>query len=206
MRVVNDITEVLDQGNMTVLIMLDLSAAFDVIDHDILLKRLEYSYGISDNTLSWFESYLKDRTQCVSVGNATSSDLVLNFSVPQGSVLGPRAYCMFAKPIGEIIRRHNLKYHCYADDSQVYMTFKKTDDWDRVSSSVEACVDEISAWMRANMLKLNQAKTEMIVFRPKKHASNTCNKTITVGGNTIVNVFSVKNLGVHLDCSQCNLK
>ena len=118
LRVFNDITEALDQKCMVILVMLDLSAAFDVIDHEILLKRLEYSYGITADALSWIQSYLKDRIQCVSIGNETSSDKVLNFSVPQGSVLGPRKYCMFSKPIGEIVRRHNLQYHCYADDLQ----------------------------------------------------------------------------------------
>ena len=113
-RVFNDITEALeDQKYMVILDMLDLSAAFDVIDHEILLKRLEYSYGITADALSWIQSYLKDRIQYVSIGNETSSDKVLNFSVPQGSVLGPRKYCMFSKPIGEIVRRHNLQYHSF---------------------------------------------------------------------------------------------
>ena len=141
--------------------VIHLSAAFDVIDHEILLKRREYSYGITADVLSWIQSYLKDRIQCVSIGNETASDKVMNFSVPQGSVLGPRKYCMFSKPIREIVMRHNLQYHCYADDSQVYMSIKPTDNLKHISSTVEACVADISTWMSNNMLKVNQDKTEI---------------------------------------------
>ena len=199
LRVFNDITEALDQKCMAILVMLDLSAAFDVIDHEILLKRLEYTYGITADALSWIQSYLKDRIQCVSIGNETSSDKVMNFSVPQGSVLGPRKYCMFSKPIGEIVRRHNLQYHCYADDSQVYMSIKPTDNLKHISSTVEACVADISTWMSNNMLKVNQDKTEMIIFRPKQQVNTSHDMSIIVGGNTISSSSSVKNLGVYMD-------
>jgi len=85
-----DISEALDEGSMTVLIMLDLSAAFDVIDHSILLKRLEFSFGIKEKALSWVKLNLAYRTQCVSVANKTSPDVGFLFGVPQGSVLGPK--------------------------------------------------------------------------------------------------------------------
>ena len=199
LRVFNDITEPLDQKCMVILVMLDLSAAFDVIDHDILLKRVEYSYGITADALSWIQSYLKDRIQCVSIGNETSSDKVLNFSVPQGSVLGPRKYCMFSKPIGEIVRRHNLQYHCYADDSQVYMSIKPTDNLKHISSTVEACVADISTWMSNKMLKVNQDKTEMIIFRPKQQTNTSHDMSIIIGGNILSSSSSVKNLGVYMD-------
>ena len=155
----SDIAEALDEGSMTALIMLDLSAAFDVIDHPILLKRLEFSFGIKEKALTWVKSYLADRTQCVSVANKTSPDVGLLFGVPQGSVLGPKNYCMYTKPVGEIIKRYNIKYHCYADDTQVYMTLKPCDKWDDISSSIEACIADISTWMNSNMLKLNKDKT-----------------------------------------------
>jgi len=123
----SDIAEALDEGSTTALIMLDLFAAFDVIDHPILLKRLEFSFGIKEKALTWVKSYLADRTQCVSVANKTSPDVGLLFGVPQGSVSGPKHYCMYTKPVGEIIKRYNIKYHCYADDTQVYMTLKSCD-------------------------------------------------------------------------------
>ena len=103
----SDIVEALGEGSMTALIILDLSAAFDVIDHPILLKRLEFSFGIKENALTLVKSYLPDRTQYVSVAKKTSPDV--HFGVPQGSVLAPKNYCMYTKLVGEIIKRHNIK-------------------------------------------------------------------------------------------------
>ena len=118
---------------MTALGMLDLSAAFDVIDYQILLKCLEFSFGIKEKTLIRLKSYLADRTQCISMANKTWP--------------------------GEIIKRYNTKYHCYADDTQVYMTLNSCDKWNDISSSIKACIANISTWMNSNMLKLNKEKT-----------------------------------------------
>ena len=109
--------------------MLDLSAAFDVIDHNILLNRLDYAFGISGDALSWIKSYLVDRTQRVAINLDQSDDMQLKYGMPKGSVLGPRLYCMLAKPVGEICRRHGISYHRYADDTQVYQMLKPIGDW-----------------------------------------------------------------------------
>ena len=90
------------------------------------------------------------------MADKTSPDVGLLFGVPHGSVLGPKNYCMYTKPVSEISKRHNIKYFCYADDAQVYMTLKPYDKWDDISSSIEACIAEISTWMSSNMLKLNK--------------------------------------------------
>ena len=102
--------------------MLDLSAAFDTIDHDILLSRLCNVYGITGDALDWFRSYLTGRVQHVVVENAGSRDQELGFGVPHGSVLGQKIYCMYTKPVSDIIQRHGLSHHSYADDTQLYMT------------------------------------------------------------------------------------
>ena len=170
LRVHHDITMALDNKCTAVLVLLDLSAAFDVIDHGILYERLELSYGICNDALNWIQSYLSNRTQCVAVGSCTSTDKHLNFGVPQGSVLGPLEYCLYSKPIGEICRRHNLLYHCYPDDPQVYIVIRPSDSWDNLATKMEACLADISLWMSSNMLKLNQDKTELIVFSSKHQA------------------------------------
>ncbi len=167
LRVHHDLTVALDKNCCAVLLMLDLSAAFDTIDHPILLKRLEHSFGIKDSALSWFSSYLKDRTQCVAIDSDQSESITLNFGVPQGSVLGPRLYCMFSKPIGEICKRHNMIYHFYADDSQIYLVVEPSDNWTNIAARLEDCIADISSWMKVNLLKLNQDKTELIIFSPK---------------------------------------
>ena len=107
--------------------MLHLSAATDTIDHQILFNSLEYSTGVT-KTLLWFQSYLMDRTQRVAIGSVQSDDIKLRFSVPQGSVLGPKLYCIFAKPVDEICRCHGISYHSYADDTQVYQVIKPQGD------------------------------------------------------------------------------
>ena len=104
--------------------MLDLSAAFDAIDHVTLLTRLKNEFGIDDAALNWFESYLEDRYQTVCVDEERSTPACLRFGVPQGSVLGPKLFTMYTRPLGNIITNHNLKYHLYADDSQTYILAK----------------------------------------------------------------------------------
>ena len=100
--------------------MLDLSAAFDTIDHDILLSRLCNVDGITGDAPDWFRSYLTGRIQCVVIQDAVSVYQELGFGVPQGSVLGTKIYCMYTKPVRDIIQRHGLSHHSYADDTQLY--------------------------------------------------------------------------------------
>ena len=97
------------------------------------------------------KSYLADRTHCVSVSDKTSPDIGLHYGVPQGSVLGSTNYCMYTKSVGEIIKRYNIKYHCYANDTQMYMTLKPCGKWDDISSSIGTCIEHIGIWMNSNM-------------------------------------------------------
>ena len=117
MKVQNDIAEALDKKRVVVLVMLDLSSAFDVIDHSIMLTRLQHSFGVTAEAMHWMRSYISGRTQCVSVGPETSFNAHLCCGVPQRSVLGPKLYCIYTKPVGDIVKKHNLRYLCYADDT-----------------------------------------------------------------------------------------
>jgi hypothetical protein len=145
LKIQNDVAQALDGKSMVVLVMLDLSAAFDVIDHPILLERLQYSFGVTSDALGWIQSYLSDRRQRVTAGTGCSQDQLMECGVPQGSVLGPKAYSMYTKPVGHIIRRHGLAYHCYADDTQIYFTIKPNDDWSDVSSKMQTCVQDVGS-------------------------------------------------------------
>ena len=161
-KVQNDIAETLDQKSVIVLVMLDLSSAFDVIDHGIMLTRLQHSFGVTVETLDWMRSYISGRTQCVSVGPATSCNAHLCCGVPQGSELGPKLYCIYTKPVGDIVKKHNLRYHCYADNTQIYLSIKPNENWASERTAIEACVSDVGGWMNRNMLKLNQEKTHCV--------------------------------------------
>ena len=119
-------------------------AAFDTIDHDILLPRLCNVYGITGNALDWFRSYLTGRIQRVVIENAVSVDQELGFGVPQGSVLSPKIYCMYIKPVSDIIHLHGLFNHSYADDTQLYMTMDHSNNnWRDGLARIQLCVSEI---------------------------------------------------------------
>ena len=122
-----------------------MSSAFDTVDHLVLLSRLSHRFGIKGNALAWFDSYLKSRKQFVQIEDCQSSQRCLAHGVPQGSVLGPLLYLFYTSPIADIINLHSLQYHLYADDSQLYISFK-TDcfaDLAQAKSSVELCVKDI---------------------------------------------------------------
>ena len=199
LKVQSDILTALDSGSGAVLLMLDLSAAFDTIDHGILLSRLNSLYGISGDALDWFKSYLSNRLQRVIIGDTVSECKNLNFGVPQGSVLGPKIYCMYTKPISDIIAGHGLSHHCYADDTQLYIAIEHSANLHSELLRMERCVADIRNWMRHNMLKLNDDKTELIVFASRYNQHLYSDASMMIGNTTVVCEPQVKNLGVIFD-------
>ena len=117
-KVQNDILASIDQHGI------DLSAAFDTIDHDVLLSRMESTLGIIGPALEWFRSYLGDRTLRVLIDDSFSTSQEILWSVPQGSVLGPLLFLIYLLPLGILIRKHGLELHAYADDTQLYISIK----------------------------------------------------------------------------------
>ena len=119
LKVFNDILFSIDQGGGEKLVLLDLSSAFDTIDHAVLLDLWHDTFGISGPALSVLKSYLHDRTQCVQIDGSISEYAILVCGVPQGSVLGPWNFCMYMYSIGSILRHHGIDYHIYTDDTQL---------------------------------------------------------------------------------------
>ena len=206
LRVQNDILQAVDSDGGAILVLLDLSAAFDTIDHQKLLDLLDCSFGIRGDALKWFKSYLQDRTQTVQIGSSTSEPVTLKYGVPQGSVLGPILFTMYTTPLGNIIRNHNLDFHLYADDTQLYISFKPCDSISRQTaiSQVEACIKDIKTWMTNNLLKLNDDKTELIIVTTSETTSRQEDIVINIGDLPIApSMEPPRNLGVLFDSTCC---
>ena len=177
--------------------MLDLSAAFDTIDHDILLSRLCNVNGITGDALDLFRSYLSGRIQRVVIEDAVSIEQELGFGVPQGSVVGPIIYCMYTKPVSDTIQWQGLSYHSYADDTYLYMTMDHSNNnWRDGLARIQLCVSEIRDWMNQNVLKLNDDKTELIVFTSEYKQDLYNDLSITIGDTVVDCSSQVKDLGV----------
>ena len=197
----NDLTTAIDQGKAVFVVALDLSAALDTIDHQILLRRLDQEFGIRGCALKWIESYLAGRSQEVTVKDCVSSKIPLRFGVPQGSVLGPQLFTAYTTPLGKIIRSHLMPYLLYADDNNLYITFDPTDRRQvlDVMERLSLCIKDIQSWMTNNKLKLNEDKTEFLLACAKQHLKHLKDITLDIGGSIIPQSETVKLLGVRFD-------
>ena len=148
----------MDRQHVTLLVMLDLSAAFDTVHLEILLNRLDSRVGVKGQALKWFASYLTNRSLRVSFAQALSEKFELSYGVPQGSCLGPLLYTIYASELLDIIEKHLPDAHRYADDTQLYLSFKPAATSSQVDAAMEACIKDIGAWMSRNKLMLNSGK------------------------------------------------
>ena len=148
--------------------------------------------------LAWFSSYLVGRTNAVKICEATSAPVITQHGVPQGSVLGPLLFNIYLLPITDIFERHQIRYHIYADDTQLYAECPPSSHAD-AQRKIEECVSDIRQWLDYNHLLLNEAKTEAIVFRSSAVHSPSSLSTICVCGSSISLSLTVRDIGVLLD-------
>uniref|UniRef100_A0A8D2Q3W3 Reverse transcriptase domain-containing protein n=1 Tax=Varanus komodoensis TaxID=61221 RepID=A0A8D2Q3W3_VARKO len=192
--VYDDLCREKGRGSASLLVLLDLSAAFDTIDHAILLNRLA-GLGVGGTALQWFRSYLSGRFQKVMLGDYGSVPWQLYHGVPQGSILSPLLFNIYMKLLGEVIRRCGLRNHQYTDDTQLYLSFS-TNPGEAVAV-LNRCLAKVMGWMRANKLKLNPDKTEVLLVGRSGFREGDLN--LVMNGVVVRLRDKVRSLGVLLD-------
>ena len=196
-RVCNDINMALDIHKKVILVLLDLSSAFDMIDHEILITRLADSFGIRGTVLRCIKSNLYNRTQSIVIGDVQSVISPIDCGVPQGLVLGPMLFSLYISPIEGIIQSHGLQPMLYADDTQMYITFEKSDRSIAVDR-LSYCAQDVLSWMVNNKLVCNASKTEVVHFSSSFLLRDPIPE-ITLNGDVIESSPAARDLGVSLD-------
>ena len=199
LRIVNDLLTAMDNNKICFLTLLDLSAAFDTIDHQIVFTRLQHSFGISGPALSWFSSYLCNSTHAVTINSLQSEHTTLHYGVPHGSLLGPVLFILYTQPLFNLVRKHAVNHHTFADDNQLY----KISTLDAIHQSIETlqnCTTDTKSWMTANKFQLKDNKTEAMIILPNRMSAHSpLSSVIRIEDADVPFVSSVKNLGVTLD-------
>lgn len=195
-KVTNDLLISADAGALNILILLDLSAAFDTVCHTLLLSRL-HSLGVEGTALSLLQSYLTNRHNFISLNGFTSDMSPVTQGVPQGSVLGPLLFIVYILPLGQIIRHFNFNFHCYADDTQIYISTTSLKNPPLIC--IEQCLATINHWMQDNYLKLNSNKTELLLIGSKHTLTKAGNISLSIDGFTVSPSPLARNLGVLMD-------
>jgi hypothetical protein len=207
----DDLIQAMDKQQVTGLALLDLSAAFDTIDHSILLHRLSTWFGVCGMARSWFMSYLSNRSFSVQCNGLKSAPSDLSTGVPQGSVLGPILFILYTTPLSSLIASLNtpsqtsdlstppIKHHLYADDTQLYISFSPSDS-SSAQSILTKTIDAISQWMTSNFLTLNPSKTEFLLIGLPQQLTKLTHTHLTLSDNTTISVApSARNLGITFD-------
>ena len=201
LKVSNDILAALNDGKCTLLVTLDLSAAFDTVNHQMLLERYRVRFGMNGTVLSWMTSYLQNRTQSVQVGSSQSDVVFVKTGFPQGSVLGGPKYTMHTTPLDELIDLHDVDNQAYADDSNLYISFDLRSEaaTAQAFSQMEHCLADVEFWMTKNELQLNCSKTVVVLFKPPNQIFSHQPTTLKVGSDHVGISSHFESLGVVFD-------
>lgn len=200
LRLVNDLLGAMEKQEVTALIAIDLSAAFDTVDHSILIDVLNKQYGLTSTALSWVDSYLHPRSCRVNVNSAYSTSRALECSVPQGSCLGPWLYLAYAGTLFDDIPP-TVTLRGFADDHTMDKSFSPNiqNSEKNTISDLENAGETTNNWMNSNKLKMNTSKTEFIMFGSKQQLTKCETKSIKIVNDTINKENCIRYLGAFLD-------
>ena len=196
LRVTDEFLQAIDDKKISVLLLLDMSQAFNIIRH-ILLQKL-YELGVSSRSLDWFHSYLKDRKQKVQIQDAISDELPLKYGVPQGSILGPVLFTVYVNDLLSVPTY--CKLACYVDDPKQYMSFPSI----AVSTAIDNLnvdLESISRWCCQNSLLINPDKTKVLMIGEPQLLRQLPTVTVKILGKEIIPVTVAKDLGIYIDQS-----
>ena len=201
MKMYSDLLNAVDNSQVTIVVMIDLSAAFDTVDIPTVINILQNDFGIKDTPLKWVESYLTHRTVKVVIENSFSDTEHLKFGVPQGSCAGPVIFTMYIAALKNIGQKYNLELYGYADDHKIAFRIQAGDAQSEtiVIEQLSECLQDIILWMNQKKLKMNNSKTEIILYGTKQQLAKVNISSVNVGGIDVKCVDHVRDLGVLME-------
>jgi Reverse transcriptase (RNA-dependent DNA polymerase) len=194
----NDMIGILDMGHVRDLVHVDMLAAFDTVDHTILLDGLNRRFGIRSTALHWMSDFIGQRTQRIQVGNTTSIIGVISCGVPQGSVLAPKQFVMYSEDVPDVTKRYRINYRLYANDTQaVNHGIRST------TTELQGCITNVNAWCTCKRLQMNASKTEVLWFGTSANLRRTSRDGMQKIAQLARQLFGqqqlVRDLGVYFD-------
>ena len=202
----DDLLKELDSGKVVALVLLDMSAAFDTVDHQKLIGVLETRFGVTGTALQWFDSYLSSRNFRVNINGELSDIIALICGVPQGSLLGPVLFLLYIEELQDLARPYGLNIKLYADDSQLYVGLVPTDEdgWKVTKQTIESCLADIKRWMVRHWLKCNEDKTEFVLLGKSSSLEKMIFEPTLQFGDAVLRPMDCqgstgKTLGIYLD-------
>ena len=200
LKLIDDIFVAVDKKFGVVMLIIDLSAAFDTVDHRLLLNMLQFKYRITGSALAWLKSFLTGRLQRVKIGNSLSDPLLVLFGVAQGSILGPLLFNLYCSSINEVFKSCGFDCMGYADDNLGFRLFSARSSLSACLFSVPNCIRAVKEWTDNHFLKINTSKTQLMVFGSRHFLSSFNLMSVRSHNGDIIPISkSIKFLGVELD-------
>jgi hypothetical protein len=199
LKLISDLASALDEGKSVVLVAIDISAAFDTVKHNILIKRLRQS-GVGGPALLWLIDYLSGRTQLVRYMQQESSKVQVENGVPQGSVLGPVLFNVYMAPLGKMLSLREIQHQIYADDVLIYFVLDQRGPCPQELSIYQRVLDDVASWMLMSFLSINPCKTQALMVHCGRKQAPTPPKLFMMGEPLDISTDGIlKYLGVYVD-------